>query len=498
LYEEGLRSFYQYDVAAAYRLMQSALKEDSTFAIAAYYAWRAGNQTRQLAADSYLELAVRLAPRAPDRERLLILGDARGYREDPSAVFPTESLAIRFPSDPNGQRLRGVIASIQGDYPASIAALNRAVELDSAASFVGGEACRACESLGGIGSVYESWDSAAAVERTARRWLRLQPGSMNALLLLGEALSRQGRWNEVSQTYRTVDSLDPGRHDYREPHMYELIRREDYDALEREAAAAQQDQNQELRTDAVWLWVIGLRNQGRLRTAQGLFHGRLPDGGSFAPPPIDYVRTPMATVAFEAGQYDSAIAYYHRLVEDNWNNPFPGHRARGTSWNLTLQASAVAATRDTATLQVLADSVERVGRSSLFARSPVLHHYIRGLILAQEGRHAEAVQAFRRAVISWSDGYTRINFEMAKSLMALGKPEEAIAVLRPALRGAVDASNFYLTRTEIHELLAQAFVRTGQRDSATVHYQRVIHAWEHADAQFQPRLTAAKAWLAGH
>jgi tetratricopeptide (TPR) repeat protein len=142
--------------------------------------------------------------------------------------------------------------------------------------------------------------------------------------------------------------------------------------------------------------------------------------------------------------------------------------------------------------------VERLGRLSLFGRSPVLHHYIRGLILAQEGRHAEAVQAFRRAVISWSDGYTRINFEMARSLMALGKPEEAIAVLRPALRGAVDASNLYLTRTEIHELLAQAFVRTNQRDSAAAHYQRVIHAWEHADPQFQPRLSAARAWLAAH
>ena len=38
LYEEGLRALHQYDDAAALRLMSAALREDSTFAMAAYYA----------------------------------------------------------------------------------------------------------------------------------------------------------------------------------------------------------------------------------------------------------------------------------------------------------------------------------------------------------------------------------------------------------------------------------------------------------------------------
>jgi hypothetical protein len=37
LYEEGLRAYYLYDFAGARRLMQAALQEDSTFAMAAYY-----------------------------------------------------------------------------------------------------------------------------------------------------------------------------------------------------------------------------------------------------------------------------------------------------------------------------------------------------------------------------------------------------------------------------------------------------------------------------
>ena len=494
-YEEGLRSYYQYDVAAAFRLMQSALREDSTFAIAAYYAWMAGDVALPNAGEPYLDLAVRLAPKAPDRERLLILGSAGAFREDPAAVFPTESLAIRFPSDPNGQHFLGILASIRADYPTSIAALNRAVALDSAASFIGGQACRACESLRAMVQVYQSWDSAGAAERTARRWLRLQPRSISPLFDLAEAISRQGRWNEVDAILRTVDSVKPGR-DWRELQMYHLSRREDYSTLARVALEAIRGPGQDLRNDAIWHWVIGLRNQGRLRDARHLIEGRFPDGGSFNPPALDFLMVPLATVQFDSQHYDSAAATYHRIVELNWHNPYPGHQARGVSWNLTLESSAVAAKGDTASLRVLADSVERVGRRSLFARSPLLHHYLRGLLLARQGRHAEAVDAFRRAVISWCDGFTRINYEMAKSYLALGRPRDAIEVLRPALRGSIDASNLYLTRTEIHELLAQAFVAAGQKDSASAHYGAVLRAWGKADPQFQPRVAAAKQWLA--
>src|SRR5258706_16189697 len=100
--------------------------------------------------------------------------------------------------------------------------------------------------------------------------------------------------------------------------------------------------------------------------------------------------TPLATVQFEAQRYDSAKATYHWLVDQNWLNPYPGHRARGGSWTLTLEASAVAAKGDTALLRVLADSVERMGRQSLFGRSPGLHHYLPGLLLVRQGRHAQA------------------------------------------------------------------------------------------------------------
>jgi tetratricopeptide (TPR) repeat protein len=160
---------------------------------------------------------------------------------------------------------------------------------------------------------------------------------------------------------------------------------------------------------------------------------------------------------------------------------------------LTLAGTALAAAGDTAGVRRLADSAEAIGQGSNWGRDPRLHHFLRGLLLQREGRHAQAVEAFRRAVLSTTDGYTRINLELARSLMALGRQNEAIAILRPALRGGVDGSNSYVTHTELHEALAQAFELANQPDSAAAHYRAVERAWRHADPPFAERYAAARA-----
>jgi Flp pilus assembly protein TadD len=160
---------------------------------------------------------------------------------------------------------------------------------------------------------------------------------------------------------------------------------------------------------------------------------------------------------------------------------------------LTLAGTALAAAGDTAGVRRLADSAEAIGKRSNWGRDPRLHHFLRGLLLQRQGHHAEAVETFRRAVFSPTDGYTRINLEMARSLMALGRGAEAVAILQPALRGGVDGSNTYVTHTELHEALAQAFERAGQADSARVHYRAVEAAWRRADPQFAGRYAAAGA-----
>jgi predicted Zn-dependent protease len=170
----------------------------------------------------------------------------------------------------------------------------------------------------------------------------------------------------------------------------------------------------------------------------------------------------------------------------------PGHKARIGSWLLTLAGTAYREAGDTAVVRRLADSVMVLGELSYFGRDARLHHFLEGFLFQLEGRHAEAVEAYRRSLFSLTDGYTRTNLELATCLLALNRADEAIAVLRPALRGGVDGSNTYVTHTVLHEALAQAFEQAGQRDSAVAHYRMVEAAWRNADPQFEERYRRAK------
>jgi len=104
-----------------------------------------------------------------------------------------------------------------------------------------------------------------------------------------------------------------------------------------------------------------------------------------------------------------------------------------------------------------------------------------------------AVIEFRRSIVSVNFGYTRANYELARALMRLDRPAEAVATLRPALRGGIESSNLYVTRTELHELLAQAWGAANARDSAAAHYELVARSWARADPLLRERRARAEA-----
>jgi tetratricopeptide (TPR) repeat protein len=143
-------------------------------------------------------------------------------------------------------------------------------------------------------------------------------------------------------------------------------------------------------------------------------------------------------------------------------------------------------------MQARIDTIEALGRTSLSGRNRRMHHYLRGRLLEARGQREAAIAELRRAMWSWGFGYTRINATLADLLMKQGRPREAISLLQPALRGPIEASNYYMSRTEIHEALAKAWDAVGGRDSAIVHYELVSRGWSRADSQFTSRATLAR------
>ena len=484
LYEEGLRAYNQYDQTAAMRLMNAALEEDSSFAMAAYYAARANSYDVTFLPNR--ERAIRVAVRSPERERLTITADLRAEDMDPGAVAIADSLATKYPMDPRGHELLWKTLWYQGNWAASVSAIERAIALDSASEPAGRQGCRLCSDLDNLANTYFWWDSLDAAERTAQRGLRLRPKWNGALDVLVRSAAARGdtlRTEAYMRRFRESSALPLSPFYFIEHDI--LV--ENYDRAEAALIPYIESPRSEELGSALWDETIILRNQGRLVEALKLAQKH--------PAPQDMN---LATAALDAGK--PALSLEKLRVRVNADISFMPItlQARNRAWNATLLAMALIAAGDTAHVRALADTVEYWGRHSLYGRDQRAHHYLRGMLLVAQGKDNEAVPHLRAAIHSSSNGFTRVNYELGRVLLRLNRPAEAIPVLRAALHGGIDGGNLYVTRTELHELLAQAFDRTGNRDSTAFHYRAVANAWKRADARYLGRREVARVWLDSH
>ena len=496
LYEEGLRAFYRGDGATASQMMRAALNDDSTFAMAAYYD---ALLTDSPASPSPSNRALRLAERASDRERLVIRAGlmTRGL-QSPAAEQIAETLATRYPTDARAMAAVAQVRQTLGDWQGAARALERTIAIDST-TLTSASPCFLCDDLSVLANVYFWWDSLPAAARVARQYTRLRPDWPQSWELAFWAAAKVGDTATARYALRRYTAL----HQIPRDVGYEVrinILLDAYENVERDLRPLLESPRHDDYFESRWWLLIALRNQGRLREARALNQtGRLP---TFAEPqvsPIEPEAINEGLLALESGDARKAAT---RFVRD-WREPLggdlaPGVEARYHAWQGTLAGMALAATGDTAAVLRLADTVEYWGQRSLFGRDRKLHHYLRGIVLAAAGRDDDAIRELGEAVHSPTLGFTRVNLELGRALLRRNRPREAAAAVAPALRGDIDAANLYVTRTELHELLAQAFDRAGERDSAAVHYATVVRSWAIADPMFHARRDSARIWLARH
>ena len=494
LYEEGLRAFYQsHSVEEANRLLREAIREDSTFVMAVYYTWRIARRTGQRDEAQLADRVLALASTASPRDRLLIVTHVGGERNEPRAVAAAETLATGYPRDPEALVRAGEIVP---RLERAVALLERAIKLDSAAGSGRGEAalCRICDAFSVLTSRYDWADSGKAAERTIRRWRTLQPNDPRPVLLLAEHFITLGQREEAEAALREYDTMG-GR--FTNVHFTSLItdvRLDDLDGVGRKCSEGLAEGKDDTRAQYRWYCVIALRMQGRLRDARALADGRSPWSAKQRPlPPDPYEQ---ASVDLDAGAPLAAAKQFRAILASEDTTRMPeGARARQGAWLLTLTATAFVAGGDTLRARALVDSIEAFGRRSGYRRDPLLHHFVRGLLETAAHHDEAAVLEYRKAMDSPTFGYTRINYELGRALLVLRRPAEGIPVVQAALHGGIEGSNLYVTRTALHELLAQLFDAAGRRDSAAAHYTIVERAWRSADPLLRPRYETARRWL---
>jgi tetratricopeptide (TPR) repeat protein len=432
-----------------------------------------------------LRRLMRVAAHATDRERLFIQGSVAAAFSEPRQLAIAETLSVRYPAEPDGHFLRGSALVWSGDFLGAIPWLRRVVAMDSVGLTRAGLRCRACDAFEGIVNAYLLADSAGAAERTARQWIRQQPMAGRAWTILSQTLELQGRYREAIAVRHHAATLNPvDDYDAVHPAMIR-IRAGDFTGADRLLGELARDGTPAVQSLALWFQLISLRNQGRLRAAMAILDkGPRPAPGSSEFVPLTEMRM---QVLLEMGRPRDAAALVEPLARTDKSGVLSGIEARRRAWNLTHLATALMAARDTGRIPSLADTLELLGKASAFGRDGLLHHYVRGLLLEARQHPESAAVELRRAIYSPTIGYTRVNYELGKLLIRLRRPREAIATLQPSLRGGLEASNLYVTRSDLHELLGQAWEQERRGDSATVHYSAAANAWSNADASFHAR-----------
>lgn len=495
LYAQGLRANANGDLPGARTLFGAALREDSTFAMAAFYYGRLSPFRTDLVTG--LDRAMRLSARASERERLMIHAGwaAAVIARELGAV--ADSLVARYPQETQGYLYQGIALIQTGDFMRAVEPLERAIAMDSvsvarADSSIG---CNACDAFFQLVLTYELADSLGAAERAAHRWTRLAPASSRSWASLWDVLERESKFDEAQQVAAHIAQMDRDAIGATDRAAINAIRMGNFELADRVLRGAIQGGSTAAQSDAMWDLIVSLRHQGRINEAIALArqYRELADRTMrMAPTVVSLNVRPLAQSLFDAGRYREAAALFDSSASFRAGDESPASQARERAWSLAHAARSLAAAGDTSQLAARADTLSAVGLQSASARDHRLSAYIRGLLLLARNDLPNAVAAIRASIYSMPGGYTRENYDLARIYLRLGRPRDAVAALQPVLRGKLDASNMYVTQTEIHELLAQAWDSASRADSAAPHYAWVARAWANADPPYAKRAAEAR------
>lgn len=495
LYAQGLRVLADGDGPGARRLFEAALREDSSFAMAAYHYGRLASSRTDLVAG--LARALRLSAGATERERLMIRAGWAWTMSARELGTYADSLVTRYPQETQGHLYEGIARLQAGDFLAAVGPLERVVAMDSL-SFTRAEratGCDGCTAMLELVLTYALADSLGAAEREARRWTRLEPQSARPWVSLWDVLERSGQFAEAERVAARIAQIDRDAIGATDRAAMHAIRTGNFELADRLLRAAIQSGSAAAQMDALWDLCISLRFQGRAEEAVAIArrYRELADRTErVTPNEASHAVRPLAQSLFDAGRYREAAALFDSSA--NWHAPdeSPAGGARERVWDLAHAARSFAAAGDTGVLDARADTIATVGAMSASGRDQRLGSYIRGLLLLARNDLPAAIPAFRASIYSVPAGYTRENYDLARAELRVGRARDAVAVLQPVMRGKLDASNMYVTQTEVHELLAKAWEAAGRPDSASAHYAWVARAWEHGDPPYAKRAEEAR------
>jgi len=452
----------------------------------------------------------RLAPllsRAGDRvtawDRLDLAASAALHNgEHARAEDLARELVRRYPRDPRGyDRLVDILRN-HGKWAAADSVLEGLLALDSLAATAGTGPCVPCSAYGGLAELRVTEGDLAGAERAARQWIALQPNLPGPWRDLGTTLAFGGHYAAAEEAITRAVALSGGDVGFTLRLGSVRLLARDYEGVDSLVRIWRRSSVPALRSGALDLLGMSEREQGQFRASNATFAGLI--GSDSTSQSLELV---MANSLAHLDLRAQAADFYARMdrermrrdrAEGSMVSPvqaLTGDVARAFSWLHALEGEAAGGQwpgdapvqLDTVRLRVLADSVEEFSARSYYGRDWLLAHHLRGLIALAAGRYPEAVRELQAA--RWGTvGWTVTERALAQAYLALGNTDSALAVLRAAYGGPLDAMGRYQPRSELDYLMAETFARAGATDSARVYEAYVRRAWADADPEVRRRL----------
>ncbi|MGE0554777.1 MAG: BTAD domain-containing putative transcriptional regulator [Gemmatimonadales bacterium] len=475
---------------AAIAALDAAIAADSGFVSAlrerAMIAFPRGEQA---VLQALLAAFERNASRATEYDRLMLASQAAFYGGQHSqSEALAEQLVAHYPRDPRALGWQLEVLILHGRWTDARTVIDRLLALDSTTVGADGLVCVPCRAYGNLVDVSLLLGDLPGAERAARRLTALAPHLTLGWDKLAVALTSLGRYDEALAAIERGKAIG-GQIEWavsQEVRIYMMTR--DFERAEQAIRALRQEARPQLQPLALDLSMMLARERGRYRASIATYDSleRLGERE---------LRLVAANGLGRIGEYRRARALYDAPppVATPPNRAglravsLVGDIARAFSWQRALEADAIAPSRDTVRLRRIADSLEQLSRLSYYGRDWRLHHHVLGLLLAIEERHEAAASEFKAArwgTLTW----TRPHAEEAKSLLASGRPDEAIDALRVASASHLEAMGRYLPRSELDFLMALAFRQAGRVDSSRVYEAYVRKAWADADPEVRALL----------
>jgi tetratricopeptide (TPR) repeat protein len=401
-------------------VLQRAVAKDPSFALA-HYSLALNSPTAKEFFD-HLKQAVKLADKASEGERLMILGLQAGSNANPEKQREYyERLVTAFPDDERAHFLLGNNYFGQQDYPRTLREYQRSVEI--APGFA--------PAYNLLGYAYRQVGQFDDAEKAFKKYIELIPGDPNPYDSYAELLMKMGRFDESIAMYRKALATDPQFSPSHVGIASNLMYQGKHDAARQEAGklheAARNDAD---RRNAFFAMAVAYADEGKFDEAvaelkkEQAIAAKISDPANMA---ADAVA--MGDVLLEAGRPAEARTLYQNaltMLQRSDLSPEVKENARLVH-EFNLGRTAVGS-KDLATARKHAEAFMQGATAKKNGGQIRQAHDLAGTIALKEKRFDQALAHFAKA--NQQDPY--VLYRMAKAYKGSGNEAKANDFFRQA------------------------------------------------------------------